>query len=169
MRESISSCRTYVGVCRARTTAVSRCSIYHRRRVKNLRRCEYSACSRQSHFSFTAPVRIYGALSATNFRCVCFPCVKEHNPGKHGRRREGEPCGLAICELPWAFDNRLVIEENCYRHSCAAELSFPVLLPNPCLNASRRRVESADELLERVVSVKTAEWSVLLGSQDSKR
>lgn len=55
----------------------SRCSIYRRRRVKNLCRCEYSVRSRRPHFSFTA-LGIYGA----HFRRPASGRrrMKEHNP-----------------------------------------------------------------------------------------
>lgn len=128
LRESISSCRTYVGVCRARTTAVSRCSIYRRRRVKNLRRCEYSARAHGSRI-FPLPRHAGQDLRRTfgDQHPVCLAsCGKEHNPGKRRRRRKGKPCSFAICERasPRAFDNRLVIEENCYWRSCATSLSL---------------------------------------------
>lgn len=126
----LSYVRTYGGVCRARTsTLYPGCSIYRRRRVKNLRRCEYSALAHGNRI-FPLPRRSgFTAHFRRPASGVLISRVKERNPGVHTVvRRKGEPCGSAMARcaraLPRAFDNRLVIEEMCRRRSCALGLSF---------------------------------------------
>lgn len=129
------------GVSRAHHRCIPLHSIYRWCRVKNLRRCEYSARSRQSHFSFAAPVKIYGALSATNIRCVWLCVWKNIIPASTLDGGKGEPCAVTRCA---SFHGLSTIGWPLRKIAAVAAVlrsSAFVLLPNPCLNASRRYVE----------------------------
>lgn len=101
LRESISSCRTYVGVCRARTTAAVFIAgvawkIYA---DANIQRAHGSRIFPLPRHAGQDLRRTFGDQHP-----VCLASrMKEHNPGKH-RRRQGKASRAASrCELPQTF------------------------------------------------------------------